>query len=193
MRDSQSCGERRHGKNMRVYGSYRFLMWTRLGTVFVQILLTCRCCLGGIVAIEWERDLGRSGWAYDVQQTRGGFILTGFSDFSDTGSRFFLLKTDQEGNPLWWRRYPSDIAYGVGRSVLQTEDGGFFAVGSGAIRTDEDGRLLWILRLEGFATSALSVDSGYIVAGITPSSDDSATDVFLLRMDTEGGIHRARC
>lgn len=64
-----------------------------------------------------------------------GYIITGKScDLYDFYGRFILIRTDSQGNTMWANQYNLGYA-GVGPSGaysgLQTNDGGFIAVGNG--------------------------------------------------------------
>lgn len=80
----------------------------------------------------WTRTYGGADIdeAYDVQQTSdGGYIIAGHT--SSIGSRgMYLIKTDSIGDTLWTRPYPGPEPGALARSVQQTTDGGYVAVGS---------------------------------------------------------------
>lgn len=71
-------------------------------------------------------DLG-----YDVKQTAdGGFVIVGCTEvqsqggFPDSSNEVYLIKTDDDGDTLWTKRY-DDYYYSDGFSVVQTTDGGY--------------------------------------------------------------------
>jgi len=84
--------------------------------------------------LEWDRTFGDVGddRAFDVQQTSdGGYILVGYAESYVENRRSFdvyLVKTDASGRLLWERTYGGDN-WDEGRSVQQTDDGGYIVAG----------------------------------------------------------------
>jgi hypothetical protein len=89
-------------------------------------------------------DLGES-----VQQTSDtGYIVAGLTTSFGNGSQVYLIKTDAAGNFIWSRTF-GGASYDEGRSVKQTEDGGYIIAGGTysfgndfqvyLIKTDADG------------------------------------------------------
>lgn len=143
---------------------------------------------------------------YCVQQTDdGSYIIAGYTNSFGTGNRdYYLIKTDTDGDTLWTRTYGgSDHAWG--RSVQQTEDGGFIIggyVGNGweenfdfyLVKTDADGNTLWTNTYGGNDIDhAYSVqqtnDGGYIIGGRTGFYEFTRGylyDVYLVKTDAIG-------
>ncbi len=106
-------------------------------------------------------------------------------------------------NAQWARTYggsEDDYAY----SVQQTSDGGYIVVGETRSFGDELGDL-WILKLNsggdiewqktygrGYSDGAYSIqqtnDGGYIVAGVTKSFGAGSSDIWILKLNSEGDI-----
>ena len=60
----------------------------------------------------------------------GGFILTGYTfSYGNGKSDIFLVKTDFEGN-LQWTSAIGGQGEDIGKSVIQTSDGGFLVSGT---------------------------------------------------------------
>jgi len=155
----------------------------------------------------WSRiyNIGVNDWGRDLKKTQdGGYIIAGMAGVSAQTYDPFLIKTDSEGNMLWYRTY--DYGFGEddrGHAVCQTSDGGYILAGQTIIihgffanydmyvvKTDADGNVQWsriFYRQEEDADVALGVqqlsDGGYIVGGFTHSSPWSA---YVLRLDNLG-------
>jgi len=153
-------------------------------------------------------DHGPSATGNDVQQTAdGGYIIIG--SVRSVSSWVLLIKTDAEGNKIWWKTFMNQAGEGcnfnVGWSLEQTSDGGYIIAGyvttypgmSPAyfgliIKTDASGNELWSKvygdpgnpGVADNVTEALSVQqttSGdYIIAGYT------FRKVYLIKMAADG-------
>ena len=153
---------------------------------------------------EWDRDFGGNNWEElnSIQQTSDeGYIMAGYSSSSANGDisettqglgDFWLVRTDQDGNQLWDKRYGGN---GEERpySVKETSDGGFIVGGwsfSGAsgdktqasrgyfdywvVKTNALGNLEWNQTYGGDSTEFLydliqTSDGGYLIGGISMS------------------------
>jgi len=153
----------------------------------------------------WTRTYGGADIdeAYDVQQTSdGGYIIAGHT--SSIGSRgMYLIKTDSIGDTLWTRPYPGPEPGALARSVQQTTDGGYVAVGSApffmdveihfviADSTGDPTRIYFYGGVEyDFGNSVQQTsDGGFIIAGTTfsfgPNTPD-ASNVYLIKTDVVG-------
>jgi len=141
--------------------------------------------------------------AYSVQQTTdGGYIVAGWTrSFGAGDSAFYLVKTDDSGNPLWTRTY-GGAGQEEARFVQQTTDGGYIlagwtnSFGAGAedlylVKTNSSGDTLWTRTYGGSGSDyACSVqqtaDGGYIVAGWTCSFGAGGSDFYLVKTDGAG-------
>lgn len=143
--------------------------------------------------------------AYCVQQTDdGSYIIAGYTNSFGTGNRdYYLIKIDTDGDTLWTRTYggPDDE---WGRSVQQTEDGGFIIggyVGNNLeenydfflVKTDSNGDTLWTRTYGGSdLDKAYSVqqtnDGGYIIGGRTGiyTNPGYLWDAYLVKTDADG-------
>jgi hypothetical protein len=106
------------------------------------------------------------------------------------------------GQQRWERTY-GGTGWDEGRSVLQTQDGGYIVVGytnsfgSGnsdvyLIKTDSDGNTLWTRTYGGTSwdigySLALAPDGGFVLAGMSLSFGDSM-QFYLIRTDSIGRI-----
>jgi len=95
----------------------------------------------------YYNEYGRS-----VDQTYdGGYIITGYTQSFSTVMWYdlYLIRTDSLGDTLWTCTF-GDSGIGdvdMGRSVQQTEDGGFIVAGSTRSYTPDTSNRLWLLRL----------------------------------------------
>jgi len=144
-----------------------------------------------------NQDRGRS-----VQQTAdSGYIIAGQTKSFGAGNYdVYLVKTDANGDELWYRTYggtASDYAY----SVQQTFEGGYIIAGTSgsfgnyrqiyAVKTDANGDTLWTRTYggsdidDGYSVQQTS-DGGYIFAGATQSFGAGNYDVWLVKTDANG-------
>ncbi len=153
----------------------------------------------------WTKTFG--GTKYDcgqfVQQTNdNGYIVTGSTkSFGNDTSDVYLIKTDENGDTLWTKFF-GGIDEDYGYSVRQTNDSGYVIAGEtksfGAgnfdaylIKTDKNGDTLWTKTFGGIYddkgySMQQTIDSGYIIAGMTWSFGAGDNDVFLIKTDENG-------
>jgi hypothetical protein len=82
--------------------------------------------------IQWNRTYGGTGDSYAeslIQTIDGGYAMIGSTDLNASipvagGFDIWLVKTDSEGNLQWNQTY-GGLGYDEGRSIIQTEDGGY--------------------------------------------------------------------
>jgi hypothetical protein len=153
----------------------------------------------------WARTYGGVDLdeAYSVQQTQdGGYILAGRThSFGAGDGEVYIIKTDSLGDSVWARTY-GGADWDGGRSVAQTQDGGYIVAGRtnsfGAgsadiylIRTDSLGGSVWTRTYGGSSgdigySVQQTQDRGYIVAGCTWSFGAGSGDVYLIKTDSIG-------
>ncbi|MFX0184496.1 MAG: hypothetical protein ACFE95_15545 [Candidatus Hodarchaeota archaeon] len=131
-----------------------------------------------------------------IQTVDGGFALVGDIDNSFGARDIWLVKTDANGVMLWNQKYGSSTSE-VGRSVIQTVDGGFALVGISykwddmwLVKTDANGVMLWNQTYGGTEYDKghaviQTVDGGFALAGST-CSDDKGYDMYLVKTDANG-------
>jgi len=155
----------------------------------------------------WHKSYGTHSWSHDeigysVQETQdGGFIITGKKVIYAAGYDVYLIRTDANGDTLWTRTYGGS-SNDVGRSIQQTQDGGFIIAGYTAsygagnydvylIKTDSSGDTLWTRTYGGsdddYGYSVEQTqDGGFIIAGNTKSYGAGGYNVYLIKTDANG-------
>lgn len=153
-------------------------------------------------------------YGHSVQQTTdGGYIITGGSypkhhtDIMEWITEsikpdIYLVKTSADGSKQWEKTFGSTTGYDFGYSVQQTADGGFIIVGTtdsyGAgkkdiylIKTGADGSKQWEKTFGstgddcGYSVQQ-TADGGYIIAGETRNSDNTGSDMCLIKTGADG-------
>ena len=141
-------------------------------------------------------------YGHSIQQTNdGGYIIGGTKEINGPNSchgDMWLIKFDSNGNPLWEKMFGSN-SYEEGRSVQQTNDGGYVITGSVStlsnqkdvyvVKTDMNGNIQWDksygngLNDIGYSIKQTS-DGGYIITGTTEL--DSVINIYLIKTDNLG-------
>ncbi|GBD86792.1 hypothetical protein BMS3Abin03_00716 [bacterium BMS3Abin03] len=157
----------------------------------------------------WAKSFGLSSnndEGYSVRQTNdSGFIITGATySFGAGNSDILLLKTNANGDSLWFKTYGGSDA-DVGNSVRQTNNGGFIITGYTrsfgpclydvyTIKTDENGDTVftktfwWGISSNEQVAIGNSIrqtnDGGYIIVGTTEFL--GADRVLLIKTNADG-------
>jgi hypothetical protein len=153
----------------------------------------------------WTRTFGgaQDDIGFSVDQTLdGGYAVCGATlSFGPYNYNVYLVRTDDEGNALWYRTYGGGND-DKGTAVAQTADSGFviagftYSFGAGnydyyLVKTDALGDTTWTRTFGGAASDqAFSVrqttDRGFVVAGIAGSFGAGSSDAWLVRTDAGG-------
>ena len=153
---------------------------------------------------EWHRTFGGKSTdrGYSVRQTAdGGYIVAGETHSFGNGYQFLLIKTDAHGNDEWHRTFGgsgTDRAY----ELDITSDGGFILAGFTdskgqgkddflIIKLDSHGSVEWNQKYGGKGIDrAYSIrqekNGGYVVLGNTDSKGAGKSDIWLVRLDSDG-------
>ncbi|MBN2238611.1 MAG: carboxypeptidase regulatory-like domain-containing protein [Dehalococcoidales bacterium] len=153
----------------------------------------------------WSKTFGGSdidyGFSLDLTDD-GGYILSGCTCSFGHGDRdFYLVKTDAAGNMLWSNTFGGS-EWEHAWSVRQTSDGGYIITGSTSsfgsgsedvylVKTDSAGNSVWEKTFGGtgidLGTDVLQTpDGGYIISGLTCSSGDGSSDIYVIKTDSIG-------
>lgn len=157
----------------------------------------------------WSKVYGgdKDDVGLSIQQTEdGGYIITGWSESFSSTHNVYLIKTDSIGELMWDKTYGDDNQ-NTGRSVQQTNDGGYFITGStyiagsgfawvSLIKTDSIGDILWTSiyddEEEDFGESGQQTnDGGFIITGSTEASNN-ILDILLMKTFINGEIDWVR-
>ena len=154
---------------------------------------------------DWDQTYGGRGsdGGYSVQQTStGGYILAGYTNSYGSGADdLWLIKTNFHGERVWSRVFGGG-QNDYGRSVKETEDGGYIiagetnSFGSGnydvyLVRVDTAGNRLWDKTFGGLGDDigyevVGSADGGYVIAGHTRSYGRGGDDAWLIKTGPKG-------
>jgi len=158
-------------------------------------------------SVEWQKTYGgySSERAHSIQQTSdGGYIVAGEAHSFGAGSGdVWVLKLASDGTIEWQKTYGgynSEEAY----SIQQTGDGGYIVAGE-ARSFGVGNKDIWVLKLASGGSiewqktyggdsqeEAYSIrqttDGGYIVAGETESFGVEDTDIWVLKLASDGSI-----
>lgn len=168
--------------------------------------------------VEWSQIYGgiNTERINDIEQTTdGGFVMAGYSGFTNDVNNYWIVKLDETGNVEWQRNYGgsnTDIAH----SIEQTTDGGYIVAGQAGsddlfVGTNNGGDDVWILKLDeqgdiewkkvyggsGFDRAKVVVqtsDGGYMVASRISSDDgdiggsNPLGDIWLVKLDQDGNL-----
>ncbi|MBN2538049.1 hypothetical protein JXB37_07230, partial [candidate division WOR-3 bacterium] len=162
----------------------------------------------------WTRTFGGEDFdeVYAAARTAdSGWVMTGETYSQGAGlCDLWLVRTDASGDTLWTRTF-GGIHEDRGRSVVQTQDGGYIIGGSTAsfgprwndpdywlVRTDAAGDTLWTRTFGGtewdYAFSVTPTDDGgCVIAGVTESFGAGEGDLLLVRADASGDSLWTRC
>jgi hypothetical protein len=159
--------------------------------------------------MQWNKTFVGSGedvGYFATQTADGGYIVTGCTKSYGMGEeRLWLIKTDSNGSREWDHIFGGFVSSSGdgGWAVDQTGDNGFIVTGYtrsyGAggmdlwlIKTDSAGNRQWDKTFGGPKDDVgMSVvptqDGGYIAAGRTASLSSGDDDIWLLKVNPEGG------
>lgn len=110
----------------------------------------------------------------------------------------FSLLSAGPPDTLWTREYKGGNYSSGASSVQQVNDSGFIVCGSAdqdvyLIRTNQNGDTLWARKYGGDSTEYggtldQTIDGGFVVTGGTESYGGGGRDIYLLRLNSGGGI-----
>ena len=154
--------------------------------------------------IAWDKTFGGIGGdkGFSVEQIQDeGYFITGCFNCDSNESNVWIIKTNRQGQELWSQNFGGN-SYEWGRYGHQTNDGGYIitglttSLGGGSsdawlIRTDSQGLEIWNQTFGGVSGDGSSFvqqtnEGGYILTGYTTSFENSGSDLWLIKTDSEG-------
>lgn len=156
-------------------------------------------------AVEWQKTYSGANddEANSIQQTRDGGYIVAACTLSFGDGDLWVLKLKADGTIDWqkayWGEYPKVV-----ESVQQTRDGGYIVAGKIVFFAPKPSDV-WLLKLRADGTvewektyggekwdEAKSIqetrDGGYVVAGSTSSFGAEDSDVWVLKLRSDGTI-----
>lgn len=151
--------------------------------------------------IEWQKIYGDDATdeVHFIQQTSdGGFIFGGRIGVLGGLSSFSIIKLSPNGDIEWQKNYGDDSVNKVAYSLQQTIDGGYIVAGTQTsgiliLKLYFDGSVEWSKTYRGSIDGKpsfiqLTSDRGFIVAGYTTSSWAGESDIWILKLASDGTI-----
>ncbi|MBK8167217.1 MAG: hypothetical protein IPK64_14850 [bacterium] len=152
---------------------------------------------------RWTRtfDDGGDEIAHDlVLLPGGGFLLVGESAPAEGDRDVYVVRTDRDGRELWSRHFGRNGVNEVGFAACRTPAGDFVAVGQTIewsepgdvylIRFDGNGELVWENIIGGpgdeSGLDVLPQGNGLLVTGWSAPDQESASDILVLRLGSDG-------
>ena len=137
-----------------------------------------------------------------VQTPDSGFLLAGY--LYNGNNLVYFIRTNSSGDTLWTKSYGESFFNASVYSVRLASDGGFIAAGSiqntntqdvdaFLFKTDSSGNFQWAT---GYGDSGYdyaqqvetTIDSGYVIAGVTYSFGAGLADFYLVKTDASGTL-----
>jgi len=152
---------------------------------------------------QWNQTFGINDWDFpsSVQQTiDGGYIIAGYSSFTESNKDFWVVKTDENGIEEWNQNYgtnDSEFAF----SIQQTFDEGFIIAGyiyyidsaesdAYLVKTDVNGNEQWNKTCgnderQWAKEIKQTNDEGYIITGWSESCSFGDYDFWIFRLGSD--------
>lgn len=156
-------------------------------------------------------DDGNSAASSIVATADGGYIISGYTNTQGAGDYdLFVTKYSGTDDIQWSKTYgTADYDLGIGNTILQTADGGYF-VGTGsksyhnvsgpavilvALRLNSSGDIVWQKRASIPADRSINVrgatlDNGdFIISGNTTARPGGQDEAYVLKIDQSGNLN----
>ncbi len=190
------------------------MKYQALTTALILVILFSLCSLqnpagaaddnvaiGG--SLVWEKTFGGTSddRAFYASATDGGVLVVGSTRSIIVDQTVaWVLKLDDEGNLLWNKTYPAGKGSEF-RYIINLQDG-FLLVGNMfpvaadpngfVVKIDSQGNTQWNITLSSEKISrifgAAKAADGFVFAGLTQTSDNALTNVWLIKINENGNI-----
>ncbi len=153
----------------------------------------------------WEKTFGSEKYeeAYDVLETQdGSYIVVGNIEIPGGGvNSIYAIKLDKTGKKVWEKTYKDCRAY----SIQPAQDNGYIIVGDSRnpdlttdiciLKIDLNGNKEWSkiygdAQNDGAKSVKQTKDGGYIVVGYTESFSEGKSDIYVLKLDSQGNLKK---
>ena len=146
---------------------------------------------------KYYSQTGEYGLSSMSMTTDGGYIIVGYCE-NYMNYDAHLLRLNSNGDSLWARTYGSPTTKEWGRSVIQSEDGGFLLVGTYydrdayIVKTSSTGNKTWSriigdsVAIEFTCSVESSTDGGYMLAGYIQADGASDKNCYFLKVNAAG-------
>ncbi|MDP8206034.1 MAG: T9SS type A sorting domain-containing protein [Candidatus Electryonea clarkiae] len=132
---------------------------------------------------EWSQTFGETGWelGFSVLETSDdGYIITGMTNSFGAGEfDLWLIKTGSNGDEEWSQTF-GGAGSDEGRSIQQTDDGGYIITGSTSSFGAGDADV-WLIRLDGeeneIVESTTHSPTLYVLEEVYPNPFNSTTTI----------------
>ena len=171
------------------------------------VLISLHLFVDVSVSAEWAKTYGGTDTdgARCIEQTGdGGYVVAGYTSSSAAGENdLWLLKLDNNGDAAWQKTY-GDSGNDYPVCIQQTTEGGYivaattYSYGAGesdiwVLKLDSEGDILWekTFGASGNDYAAFiqqTSEGGYILVGNTSSFGVGDSDIWLIKLTTEGYI-----
>ncbi|MEI6852042.1 MAG: T9SS type A sorting domain-containing protein [Bacteroidota bacterium] len=148
----------------------------------------------------YEKYQNNWGWAL-LQLPDGGYVITGQTKPSSNTDDIYLIRTNHNGDTLWTKTIGGALR-DASSSIQKTNDNGFLIFGStenyGAgnfdeyiVKTNSVGDIQWTKTYGGTNNDGAwkgipTSDGGFATAGGTSSFGAGGTDVYLIKINSNG-------
>ncbi len=150
----------------------------------------------------WNKNYGgeQKDVALAITKTSdNGYLLTGVTKSFSVGEEdLFILKTNADGDSLWFKTYGT-MGNDGGHGISAVSTGGYIIAGIydwstlWLLRIDEQGDTLWTKQFGGIdydeGNSVVETnDGGFIICGSTASEGAGGLDAYVIKTDSAGNI-----
>ncbi len=188
-------------------GSYVIAGEARIGPGYSSNVYVAKLDSSG--NIVWTRIIGGAeldGGFSIIRASDEGFVVVGATQSYGQGNFFdvYVIKLDSNGHVVWTRTIGGASWDDYGFSIIQTTDGDYVIAGYtgsfGAgwedvyvVKLDSMGNLLWARTIGGANheqgySIIQAADGSYVIAGYTISFGQGGSDVYVLKLDSNGNV-----